>query len=115
MEKAVDNAMVVRQGDLKWMNELYGVLIDAGISCAVHADDGCKKGCCGDTCYLVVSQGDSQRAQQRIEEYFGEVHPEIRASNELASQGKCPACSSPVSTDAVECPDCGLTLLIIEE
>ncbi len=115
MEKAVDNAVVVRQGDLKWMNELYNVVIDSGIPCAVHTDDGCKKGCCGDTCYLVVSPEDAQRAHQRIEEYFGEVHPEIRASNELVNQGKCPACGSPVDTDAVDCPDCGLTLLIIEE
>ena len=43
-----------------------------------------------------------------------EIHPEIKDSRELITQGKCPACGSPVGSDAVECPDCGLMLLIIE-
>ena len=44
-----------------------------------------------------------------------EVHPEIKASKELISQGKCPACECPVGSDAAECPDCGLRLMIIEK
>ncbi|MDD1749697.1 MAG: hypothetical protein LUO89_07455 [Methanothrix sp.] len=114
-EKAVENRAVVREGDLKWLSELRAVLIDAGIASAVQSDAGCKKGCCGATCRLVVSSGDLERAQERIEEYFMEMHPEIRASNELVSEGKCPACGSPVGTGATECPDCGLTLVFIEE
>ena len=114
-EKAVSNAAMVREGDLKWMDELFNVLIDAGIPCTVTSDEGCKKGCCGDTWQLIVSKEDVERAKERIEEYFMEMHPEIRASNELVSQGKCPACGSPVGADAKECPDCGLTLVIIDE
>ena len=114
-EKAVDDAVAIREGDLKWMNELYAVLIDSGIPCAVYADPGCKKGCCGDTCRLLVSSQDVERAHERIEAYFGEVHPEVRASNDLVDQGKCPACGSPVGSGAIACPDCGLTLLIVEE
>jgi len=115
MEKAVENEVVVREGDLNWLGELYTVLIDAGIPCAVRSNASCKKSCCGDTCRLVVSREDLERAQERIEEYFMEMHPEIRASRELASEGKCPACGSPVGPGDRECPDCGLPLVIIEE
>lgn len=114
MEKAVENEAVVREGDLDWMSELYAVLIDAGIPCTVRSDSGCKKSCRG-THRLVVSPGDVERAQERIEEYFMEMHPEIRASRELVSEGRCPACGSPVGAGDRECPDCGLPLVIIEE
>ena len=42
-EKAVRNAVVLREGDLKWLDELCNVLIDAGIPCTVTSDPGCKK------------------------------------------------------------------------
>lgn len=114
-EKIVENTVVVREGDLNWMGELRAVLIDAGIPCAVHSDAGCKKGCCGAACRLLVSSEDIERARERIEEYYMEVSPELRASNELLREGKCPACGSPVGTDERECQDCGLALLIVEE
>jgi hypothetical protein len=113
--KAIEDAVVVREGDLKWLRELYRILIDAGIPCTVIADAGCNKGCCGAKCQLIVSAEDHERAQERITEYFMEMHPELRVSNELLSQGKCPGCSSPVGAGDIECPDCGLTLLLIEE
>jgi hypothetical protein len=115
MEKAVEEEVVVREGDLKWLGELYAVLIDAGIPCTVRSDAGCKKSCCGDKCRLVVSREDFERAHERIEEYFIEMHPESRASHELLGEGKCPACGSPVGPDDRECLDCGLPLVIIEE
>jgi len=62
-----------------------------------------------------VSSQDAEKASERIEEYCAELHPELQASREMMGRGKCPACGSPVSPDAVECPDCGLTLLIIED
>ena len=114
-EKILENTVVAREGDLNWMTELRTVLIDAGIPCAVHSDAGCKKGCCGATCRLLVSSDDLERARERIEEYYMEVSPELRAANELISEGKCPACGSPVGTDERECRDCGLPLLIVEE
>jgi len=115
MEKAVENEVAVREGDLGWMSELYTVLIDAGIACTVRTDKGCRKSCCGDTCRLVVAPEDVERAQEHIESYFMEMHPEIRASRELAGEGKCPACGSPVGSGDRECPDCGLMLVIVEE
>jgi len=113
-DKALENPVVVREGDLKWMDELFNVLIGFSIPCAVNADTGCNKGCCGDKYRLLVSSKDVEKANERIEEYYMKIHPEIQGSKEMISQGKCPACGSPVGSDAVECPDCGLTLLIIE-
>jgi ssDNA-binding Zn-finger/Zn-ribbon topoisomerase 1 len=115
MEKIVENTVVVREGDLNWMSELRAVLIEDGIPCTVHSDAGCKKGCCGTACRLLVSSEDLERARERIEEYYMEVSPELRASRELISEGKCPACGSPVAADDQECRDCGLPLLIVEE
>jgi hypothetical protein len=114
-EKIVENSVVVREGDLGWMSELRTALINSGIPCTIHFDDGCRKGCCGDKCRLVVSKEDLERAQESIEEYYMEVSPELRVSNELIREGKCPACSSPVGNDERECRDCGLPLLIVEE
>jgi hypothetical protein len=115
MAQAIENAAVVREGDLKWLGKLYNVLIDASIPCAVISDAGCNKGCCGSKCQLIVSKEDLERAQESISEYYMEIHPELRDSIELVNQGKCPACGSPVGTGDSECSDCGLTLLIIEE
>jgi hypothetical protein len=116
MDKSLENSVVVREGSLNWMNELYSVLIDSSISCVVNSDAGCNKGCCGgDTYRLFVSSQDAEKANERIEEYCAELHPELQASREMMSRGKCPACGSPVSPDAVECQDCGLTLFIIED
>ena len=115
MEKAIENEVTVREGDLDWMGELRAVLIDSGIPCSIRSASGCTNSCCGDKCRLVVSPGDAERAQKRIEEYFMEMHPEMRASSELINQGKCPACGSPVPPDGRECPDCGLMLVIVDE
>ena len=114
MKETLEDRSVVREGDLNWLRELYTVLIDSGIPCVIHADPGCSKKGCGITNQLLVSAQDVEKARERIEKYYAEIHPEIQASKELVSKGKCPACASPVGPDAVECPDCGLTLLIIE-
>ncbi len=114
-QKVLKNAVPVREGSLKWLDELYHVLIDSNIPCSIHSDAGCRKGCCGDTCRLLVSAADVEKANERIEEYCMVVHPELRDSRDMMSEGKCPACGSAVASDTVECPDCGLTLLIIEE
>ena len=113
LEQPLDNPVVVREGDVKWMGELHEMLIASGFPCRMYADPGCQKGCCGNTCQLLVSRGDVERAHERIEEYFAEVHPEARASQEMIGQGKCPACGSSVGS-AAECSDCGLTLFIAE-
>ncbi len=115
MAQAIENSVVVRKGDLKWLGELHNILIDTGIPCAIISDAACNKSCCGDKYQLIVSTEDLERAQERIEEYFMEMHPEIRTSNELINQGKCPACGSPVGDSDNKCSDCGLMLVVMEE
>ena len=115
MAQAIENSVVVRKGDLKWLGELRTILIDTGIPCAIISDAACNKSCCGNTCQLIVSTEDLERAQERIEEYFMEMHPEIRTSKELINQGKCPACGSPVSDGDNQCSDCGLMFVVIQE
>lgn len=110
-----ETRVAVREGDLDWMKELHIVLKDAGIPASVHADTGCKKGCHGSGCRLLVALADLEKAREAIEEYFMEMNPELRTSNELLRSGKCPACGSPVAEEAAECPDCGLPLIIVEE
>lgn len=113
--QGVEEAAVVGEGDLDWIRELRAVLIDASIPCTIYSDTSCKKGCCGDKCKLLVSPDDVEKARERIEEYFMDVDPEFRASKEMISEGKCPACGSPVGKSDRDCPDCGLPLFIVEE
>jgi rRNA maturation endonuclease Nob1 len=112
METEVENRVAVREGDLDWLSELYKVLINAGIPCTINSGGGCKKGCCDDTSRLMVSSADLERAQAEIEAYFEALHPEARVSRELAIEGRCPACGSPITQDNRECQDCGLLLVI---
>lgn len=113
-EKILNDPVSVKEGDLNWIDELYNVLINASIPCVIHADTCCKKGCSGNPYRLLVSASDAEKAVVLIEEHYVKVYPEFRESRERISEGKCPACSSPVNPDSVECPDCGLTLTIIE-
>ena len=113
-DKALENPVIVREGDLKWMDELFNVLIDSHIPCMVTSDAGCNKSCCGGTYQLLVSAEDGEKAKERIEEYYAEIDPELKASNEMMSQGKCPACGHSFAPDTTDCPDCGLTLMIID-
>ena len=115
MTKALENSVVVREGELKWLEELYNVLIDSGIPCTIDSNLGCNKGRCADKCKLIVSKEDLERAEERIAEYYRAIHPELQASHELMCQGKCPACGSPVDANDTECADCGLLLMIIGE
>ena len=114
-DNGLENPVAVREGSLQWLDELFKVLIDSGIPCVVNDEAGCNQGGCGPKYRLLVASQNAAMANERIEEYCMEMHPEIKASNELISQGKCPACSRQVGPDTVECPDCGLTLLIIEK
>ena len=113
-ELVVDRA-VVREGELDWLNELRAVLAEAEIPATIQSQASCGKGCCGDTFQLVVSSDDLEEAQQRIEEYFLIINPELNEASELIREGRCPARRSPVGSDAEECPDCGLPLLIVED
>ena len=113
-EKMIENAVPVKEGDLDWIDELYNMLLDSSMPCVMQSNTGCKSGCSGHPYVLLVSEENAENAVNLIEAHYAKVHPEIEASNEMASQGNCPACGSPVAPDDAECSDCGLTLMIIE-
>lgn len=112
-ENPLDDPVVIREGNLEWLNELYNVLIDGSIPCVINVDR-CKKGCSSHPYQLLVSGSDAAKANDLIEEHFMKLYPEMRASKDMRDRGGCPACGSPVNSNTVECPDCGLRLLIIE-
>ncbi len=60
---------------------------------------------------LFVSRDDWPQADEIIREMFSEAHPDQQGAlfNEF-ELGRCPACGAEVPEDAVECPDCGLSL-----
>src|SRR4030042_7110196 len=70
MANAIENVAVVREGELKWLGELYNVLINAGIPCTVVSNLGWNKGRCSDKCKLIVSKEDIERAEERVAEYY---------------------------------------------
>lgn len=113
--EAGGDAVVIEKGGLDWLIELREVLKEDGIPCAVVSEDGCGKGCCGDTCLLVVPADTAERALQRVTAYREEVHPELRESREMIEGGRCPACGSAVGAGTRTCPDCGLPLMILED
>ena len=113
-EGGLDDPVAVREGEVRWLSELYQVLITSGIASKIHSDPSCGGSCRGNTCQLLVSRSEAEKAHLRIEDYFAEVHPEVQESRESMSEGKCPACGSAVASDEAECHDCGLVLLIIE-
>ena len=41
-DKNLGDQVAVRAGSLKWIDELFKVLIDSGIPCVVNADAGCN-------------------------------------------------------------------------
>jgi len=111
-EEDAQEAVAIRQDRKSWILELHQVLIAKGYSSRVTVSPGCTPGACSETFLLIVPKEEAESAAKCIDEYAKEIHPELRKSKELASQGKCPACGYNVGFDAKECSDCGLLLVI---
>ena len=77
-EQTLVDPVVVRQNNLPHIDELYQVLIAAGIPCQAHENPAMAGGggCRGAVWSLVVSGADAERAVRRIEDYQVELHPE---------------------------------------
>lgn len=114
-EEDIKNAVAIKEGEKKWIIELRDVLIDKGHPCSIKIAQSCTPGQCGESFFLIVPKETAESATNCIGDYIHEVHPEIKESEELAAQGKCPACGSNTGADAKECSDCGLLLMIESE
>jgi len=113
-EEAYDEWVAIKEETQEWIKELADMLSENGIPSRLKLAPGCSAGTCGCKFHLLVAKVDVQAALDRIDEYYMEVHPELRESQEWAEQDRCPACGHHVGKDAKECSDCGL-LLIIDE
>ncbi len=111
-EEEIKNAVAIKEGGKGWILELQDVLLNNGFSCNITLSQNCSPGQCDESFLLIVQEESAESAVNCIAEYIHNVHPEIKESEELAAQGKCPACGSETGADATECPDCGLLLMI---
>lgn len=109
-----DELVTVREEGREGIRELADVLLSNGIFCKIVLAPGCSTGKCGCRYLLLTTKGDALAAHNCIEEFHTQKYPEIKASQDWESLGRCPACGYCVSAGTKECPDCGL-LFIIEK
>ncbi|MCF6158082.1 MAG: hypothetical protein E3K32_05820 [wastewater metagenome] len=106
--------VTIREEGIEGVRELSDLLTRNDIFCKIVLAPGCSTGKCGCRYLLLALKENAQIAHDCIEEFHTQKYPEIKASQEWESQGRCPACGFSVNPDMKECPDCGL-LLIIEK
>jgi len=111
-EADAQETVAIKNDKKSWILELHHVLINKGYSSRVTVSPACTPGKCGETFLLIVPKEEAESAAKCIDEYTKVIHPELKESEELASQGKCPAFGFEVGFDAKECSDCGLLLVI---
>jgi hypothetical protein len=111
-EEEVQNCVVIKEGEKDLVFELHHVLLKKGYPCRVIPSPDTTPGKCGETFLLIVPKEEAPSAKQCLKEHSHEMYPELKQSEELAAQGKCPACGFDVGANTRECPDCGLLLLI---
>ncbi|MBI5888920.1 MAG: hypothetical protein HZB82_09485 [Deltaproteobacteria bacterium] len=75
------------------------VLNTGGASCAANEGYG-----------LFVPASLANISLQAIEDFKIRIYPELRQAEERFLNGQCPACGADISSNPVECPDCGLNL-----
>ncbi|MEE8423337.1 MAG: hypothetical protein V3S49_02230 [Thermodesulfobacteriota bacterium] len=114
-EEDIKNAVAIKEGGKRWILELRDLLINKGFPCTITISQSCPPGQCDESFLLVVPKEAAESAANCMAEYIHKVHPEIKESEELAAQGRCPACGSDAGVAATECPDCGLLLMIESE
>ncbi len=111
-EEDAKKVVAIKQGEKDWILELHHVLVERGYLCSVTVSPSCSPGKCGESFFLLVPKEEAESAINCINEHNYKVHPEIKVSDELTAQGKCPACGFDAGIDAKECPDCGLILVV---
>ncbi len=102
----------VKEDSQSLIKELSDMLLERGVESRIALAPGCQAGTCSCRFHLLVHKNDSQAALENIDEYYMELHPEMRDSHEWAAQDKCPACGFDVEENAKECADCGITLIV---
>ncbi len=109
-----DELVTIREEGRESVRELSDLLLRKGLFSKIVLAPGCSTGKCGCRYLLLTTKGNALAAHNCIEEFHTQKYPEIKASQDWESQGRCPACGYSIRADTKECPDCGL-LLIIEK
>jgi len=104
--------VVIREDSLKTIREIGERLTVEDIPHQVNLAPGCRNGSCALSYTLSVPEEQAKQGLLVIENYFIELHPEIKKSKELEEQGKCPACGFDNGHNAKTCEDCGLQLIV---
>jgi hypothetical protein len=114
----VSQLVCVRAAALAIAKGLSEQLVEAGISHRIEAvhddrDDGSLRRPGANLPYGVyVRERELQAALGVDRAFMRTIIPDLPEEEQAAvAEGGCPACGSPVSSDARECPDCGLVLI----
>ena len=108
----------VRVAPLAWIRALSDALEQRGVAHRVEpataedAPEGQGAAVFGDVQLfgLYVDDENATPARELDSRIAAQVLPEQAPSLDEGEEEVCPACSSPLEADAVECPDCGLVL-----
>lgn len=108
----------VRVAPLPWIRSLSDALEQQGVAHRVEgatpedAPEGQSAAVFGDARLfgLYVPEPDAGAARELDSRIAALVLPDGAAPLEEGEEEICPACSTPLAADAVECPDCGLVL-----
>ncbi len=111
-EENLEEWVVIREDTQDWTKELADMLTEKGVPTLLKLAPGCSAGTCGCKFQLMVPKENLQEALENVDEYYIITHPELKESKEWEDQDRCPACGHHVGKDAMECPDCGLLLII---
>lgn len=112
VESLSESGEVIKEDRMALIKELNKMLLKSGVPSKMVTCDGCDTGKCGTTYQLLVNKNDTEQANKLIDEYFLEIHPEIKESVEWGNEGRCPACGYHLGIDTEKCPDCGLLIVI---
>jgi hypothetical protein len=114
---AISELVCVRAAALAIAQSLSQHLSEAGISHrieAVHDDneDGSLRRPGANLPYGVyVRERDTEAAMAVDRAFMRTIIPDLPEEQAAGPEGGCPACGTPVASDARECPDCGLALI----
>ena len=112
---AADSPLVcVEEGTADRLAELAGALRAAGIEPQILRAHGGKSCSSGSGLGLFVPQALAKEAVAAMDEYWLNLHPELKEMEERLGAGLCPACGAKLTMTTrgviTECQDCGLNL-----
>jgi predicted amidophosphoribosyltransferase len=119
-----EDVVLIREGSADYLKELMGHLAKQGIRAGVRLHGEAPSSCSTRKCApqpifgLYVAKTDEAAAKEVDRAHWLQGAPEEGASftyTESELQGVCPACSTRLPEKAVECPECGLAVGVVEE